>query len=83
MNCRVCGGTSLGDVIDLGRMPLVNNLLDHPDDDCPRWPLKVVFCRDCALAQLTETVAPELMFSDYRYFSGQSQTMRPASSLRL
>lgn len=75
MKCRCCGGQSFGDVIDLGLMPLVNNLLKHPDDPCPRWPLKVVFCRACSLAQLTETPPPQDMFDEYLYFSSQSQTM--------
>lgn len=75
MNCRSCGGQSFGDVIDLGLMPLVNNLLDDPDQPCPRWPLKVVFCPGCSLAQLTQTPPPESMFDEYLYFSSQSQTM--------
>lgn len=75
MNCRACGGARFGDVIDLGLMPLVNNLLDRPDQPCPRYPLKVVFCRDCSLAQLTQTPPPSEMFGEYLYFSSQSQTM--------
>ncbi|MDY7109220.1 MAG: class I SAM-dependent methyltransferase [Planctomycetota bacterium] len=75
MTCRLCGGHSLGEVIDLGTMPLANNLLTHPDEPAPRRPLKAVFCRDCSLMQLTESTPPDLLFRDYRYFSGQSQTM--------
>ncbi len=75
MRCCSCGATSFGEVIDLGLMPLVNNLLDSPDQPCGRWPLKVVFCRACSLAQLTETPPPDAMFGEYLYFSSQSQTM--------
>ena len=75
MKCRGCGGQSLGEVIDLGLMPLVNNLPKHPDDPYPRWPLKVVFCRECSLAQLTNAPPPQEMFDEYLYFSSQSQTM--------
>lgn len=56
-------------------MPLANNLLSRPDEPAPRRPLKAVFCRDCSLVQLTESTPPDLLFRDYRYFSGQSQTM--------
>ena len=56
-------------------MPLVNNLLTKPNDPCPRWPLTVMFCRECSLAQLTETPPPSSMFDEYLYFSSQSQTM--------
>ena len=75
MRCRCCGRASFGEVIDLGEMPLVNNLLRSADEPCPRWPLKVVFCRGCSLVQLTQTPPPQAMFSEYLYFSSQSQTM--------
>lgn len=75
MICRSCQGTSLGEVIDLGSMPLANALTDRPMKRCPRWPLRVVFCRDCSLVQLTETPPPEVMFREYCYFSSYSRTM--------
>jgi SAM-dependent methyltransferase len=75
VKCRSCGGADFGDVIDLGLMPLVNNLLLRADEPSPRWPLKVVFCKACSLAQLTETPPPSSMFDEYLYFSSQSQTM--------
>jgi hypothetical protein len=62
-------------VIDLGPMPLVNNLLRSAEEVVPRWPLHVVFCRNCSLAQLTHTPPPEAMFDEYVYFSSQSHTM--------
>jgi SAM-dependent methyltransferase len=75
VKCRSCGGQSFGEVIDLGLMPLVNNLLAIPTQHCERWPLKVVFCRACSLAQLTETPPPGSLFDEYLYFSSQSRTM--------
>jgi len=75
VNCRICGGERFGEVIDLGPMPLVNNLMRSTDEITPRWPLHVVFCRECSLAQLTETPPPGAMFDEYVYFSSQSQTM--------
>lgn len=75
MKCRICGGSSFADVIDLGLMPLVNNLLRARDEGCPKYPLRVVACRSCSLAQLTEAPPPPSMFDDYCYFSSQSQTM--------
>jgi SAM-dependent methyltransferase len=41
----------------------------------PRYPLDLVFCPACALVQITETVPPEQLFSDYLYFSSFSDTM--------
>ncbi len=75
MKCRICGGGSFGRVCDLGPMPLVNNLLDDPAAPCLRWPLNVVRCRRCSLAQLTRTVPPALLFREYSYFSSHADTM--------
>ena len=40
-----------------------------------QWPLDLVRCEDCSLVQITETVPPESLFSDYAYFSSFSDTM--------
>jgi len=70
--CRSCGGNNLESVLDLGispladRMPTQRQLSEHE----PSFPLEVVFCRDCALVQVLETVSPEVLFYDeYPYFS--------------
>ncbi|HKO01274.1 MAG TPA: methyltransferase, partial [Thermoanaerobaculia bacterium] len=70
--CRSCGGSALEPVLSLGETPLANALVS--DDDAPdeRVPLDLVFCRDCTLVQITEDVAPEILFRDYVYFSSFS-----------
>ena len=45
------------------------------DQDEARWPLDLVRCASCSLVQITETVPPEFLFSDYPYFSSFSDTM--------
>jgi SAM-dependent methyltransferase len=74
--CRACGGTALEPVLSLGTTPLANALLNagQLDDPEPRFPLDVVFCAACTLVQITETVPPELLFSEYVYFSSFSET---------
>lgn len=76
-SCRSCGSASLRLVLSLGRTPLANALLTAEQLDRPEpvYPLDVVFCADCALVQITETVPPEALFSDYLYFSSFSDTM--------
>jgi hypothetical protein len=56
---------------------LANRVLppDALDTHEPRYPLKVVFCSQCSLVQLTETVSPEVLFRDYVYFSSVSDTV--------
>jgi hypothetical protein len=75
--CRACGGARVPLILSLGRMPLANAIIapDLPAAPEPRYPLELVFCETCTLVQITETVPPELMFSDYAYFSSYSDTM--------
>src|SRR5262249_47476768 len=40
----------------------------------PTYPLDLVFCATCALVQITETVPPDILFSDYPYLSSFSDT---------
>jgi hypothetical protein len=75
--CRSCGSTHSLPVIDLGLQPLANNLL-RPEDlgqPEPRFPLAVFVCGDCWLMQITDTVPPVDLFSDYIYFSSFSDAM--------
>jgi SAM-dependent methyltransferase len=41
----------------------------------PVYPLATVVCADCSLLQLTETVSPPELFSEYAYFSSRSAPM--------
>jgi hypothetical protein len=75
--CRSCGGANLQTVLTLGRTPLANSLLTEAELAAPEptYPLDLVFCPDCTLVQITETVPPEVLFRDYLYFSSFSDTM--------
>ena len=81
-SCRSCGDPRLSMVLSLGTTPLANSLpLIQPEGAAtkhepePRYPLELVFCEGCTLLQITETVPPEILFRDYRYFSSFSDTM--------
>ncbi len=75
--CRSCGSPDLRLILSLGHTPLANALLTAEQLGAPEpvYPLDVVFCSNCALVQITETVPPEVLFSDYLYFSSFSDTM--------
>lgn len=64
-------------MLDLGPTPLANRVLppEAVDEPEPTFPLAVVVCERCALVQLTETVPPETLFSEYVYLSGVSDTV--------
>lgn len=75
--CRSCGDSRLAMVLSLGATPLANSLPTEAtkNEPEPRYPLELVFCESCTLLQITETVPPEILFRDYRYFSSFSDTM--------
>jgi len=75
MNCRSCHRTDLTEVLDLGNQ----YLSDFRDDDRrpPRWPLVLMLCPHCGLAQLRETTPRELMYHDrYGFRSGINEAIR-------
>lgn len=75
--CRSCGCLDLLLILSLGEVPLANALRTKDEVSSPeaKYPLDLVFCRACSLVQITETVSPEQLFSEYPYFSSFSDTM--------
>ena len=73
--CRVCGGRDMETYLDLGMMPLANNLAPSAmaARQMERFPMQVQFCKTCSLSQLTLVVDPREMFSHYAYRSSVSQ----------
>ena len=73
--CRVCQSTNLEIYLDLGMMPLANNLAPSAAAarEMARFPMQVQYCADCSLSQLTVVVDPREMFSHYTYRSSVSQ----------
>ena len=72
--CRGCNGEDLFLGLSLGESPLANNLLNHPDEARPVFPLELRVCLDCGLGQVGEFETPEAIFSDYPYLSSTSKT---------
>ncbi len=73
--CRACGNPHLRKVFSLPPMPLANSFR-LPDEPIGRkFPLTVLWCDECHLAQLRETVDPEVLYANYPYVTSASQTM--------
>lgn len=70
--CRCCGSTDLTKYLDLGLMPMANDLQPTKEQslEVDKFPLEVLFCNVCSLSQLSIVVDPVLMFSNYVYRSG-------------
>lgn len=75
--CRSCGERRLIPILDLGETPLANSLLTAEQLSAPepRFPLQLAYCPCCALAQITHSVPPESLFSEYLYFSSFSDAL--------
>lgn len=82
IKCRSCLSDNVYSIIPLGDTPLANSITATPDNDCPRYNLEVMLCSECGLAQLKDLVDPKELFSNYVYFSSNSETMlKSAKSL--
>lgn len=71
--CRACNSRNLFSALDLGMLPIANELLTV-DQETDVFPLNMSVCRDCGLGQVEDVVTPERLFRDYRYLSSVSQT---------
>src|SRR5476651_313937 len=77
--CQVCGSTELDDVLSLGYMPPVNQMV--PIGQVPRqqpwFPTNLLHCRECELVQLGLAVDPIIIFPpEYPYTSGTTRILR-------
>ena len=71
--CRSCENTKLKRVVSLGYQPLANNLLNKQNEKCELYPLEVNYCEKCHNCQLSVSVDPKKMFSNYLYTSSTSK----------
>lgn len=71
-HCRCCGSNDLKLYLDLGMMPLANNIQPTKQQalGVERYPLQVLFCTNCSLSQLSIIIDPKDMFTNYVYRSG-------------
>jgi SAM-dependent methyltransferase len=75
-SCRFCG-TPLEHVFaDLGMSPLANSFLREEElgQMEPFYPLRALVCTRCFLVQLEDYETPDVIFSEYAYFSSYSTT---------
>lgn len=77
-HCRVCDSSDLEMFLDLGETPLANRFLSAKQlaEPEPRFPLRLVLCRQCGLVQIDEEVPPEVLFKNYIYVSGTSDLVK-------
>ena len=74
--CLCCGSEKLLTILDLGSQPLANSYLKSPDEEELTFPLALNYCENCTHLQLTHAVNPDLLFKNYLYVSGTTQTLK-------
>lgn len=70
--CRGCNGLELFSVLDLGELPIANELWATRDEPKEVFPLHLRICPTCGLGQVEDVVTPTRLFRDYRYLSSIS-----------
>jgi SAM-dependent methyltransferase len=73
--CLCCGSVELKLTLDLKMQPPANMYLRQPRRDTPFFPLALNRCEKCWHSQLSWNVDRSIIFDDYAYVSGTSQTL--------
>jgi hypothetical protein len=77
--CQICGSEQLDDVLSLGYMPPVNQMvpIGQQPRQQPWFPTNLLHCRNCELVQLGLAVDPVIIFPpEYPYTSGTTKLLR-------
>jgi len=77
--CQVCGHAPLSDVLSLGYMPPVNQMvpIGTMPHQQPWFPTNLLHCQNCDLVQLGLAVDPVIVFPpEYPYTSGTTRLLR-------
>lgn len=73
--CRLCKSQDLYEFLDLGHHPHSDQFRKTNDEPETRYPLRLLMCRECGLAQLSYIVEPEEMYTkDYLYEASITKT---------
>ena len=74
LRCEICSSAKLYEVLDLGHQPPSDAFLSEEklNESETFYPLKVFFCEDCKLVQLSYSVNPEILFTDQYVYTSTS-----------
>ena len=79
--CRLCNAKNLHTILELGDQPPANSLRKKVSEILENVPLTICRCPNCMTIQLTETIDPAYMFSDYIWVTGTSKGAREYSNI--
>ena len=73
--CVACGSNKLLNALDLGLQPLANDFREPANSDLLTYPLQLLICKTCYHGQLSISVMPDVLFRNYFYASGTTNTL--------
>ena len=72
-NCRLCNSKKINGVFEVGHTPLANSYTKKSlSIKLKKYPLGLNLCKNCGHLQLTHSIKPEKMFSNYLYKTNTS-----------
>jgi nucleoside-diphosphate-sugar epimerase len=71
--CRICD-KNVTPLLDFGEQPLANEY-HKCNSTLTTYPLKLMLCENCYHTQLSHVVKPEILYNNYQYVSGTSNTL--------
>lgn len=76
MTCSFCNSKNYETLVDFGDMALAGGFLKPSSfDNEKKYPMTLIFCKDCYSVQILEKIDPVEMFNDYFYFSSAINTL--------
>lgn len=74
-NCLCCNNTT-NTILDLGNQPPANSYIKNLSEQEILFPLKLNYCNNCTHLQLSHAVNPDILFKNYLYVSGTTNTLK-------
>lgn len=74
MKCQICSSSNLYEILDLGHQPPSDLFLSEEklNEGEISYPLRVFFCEDCKLVQLSYAVDPKILFTNQYVYTSTS-----------
>ena len=68
-NCAACHGENLKTTFDFGDVPLAGYFPKPDETLLPLLPMRLLYCENCTLYQISPDISDDYLFADYRYIS--------------
>lgn len=69
ISCGACNSMNLELTHDFGNVPLAGYFPKLNENQIELIPMKLLFCKECTLHQISPDISDEYLFKDYRYIS--------------